>query len=63
MKPFGFQHDVWVVLLAHGCLGLLNRAELDEGEADGLLVLETDVLDGAETSEEFSELVFAGLGK
>lgn len=62
MKPFGIQHDVKGVVLAHGGLGLCDGRELDEGEADGLLVLKADVLDGSEGAEHSPELVLADLG-
>jgi hypothetical protein len=63
LKPFGIQHDVKGVVLAHGGLGLCDGGELDEGEADSLLVLEADVLDGPEGAEHFPELVLADLGR
>jgi hypothetical protein len=61
LKGFRFQLGERGVLLAHGCLGLLDGGELDEGEADGLLVFETDVLDGSEAAEHLPELFLAGL--
>lgn len=61
MKPFGFQHDVKGVLLAHGGLGLSDGGKFDECEADGFFVLEADVLDGSEGAENSSELVLADL--
>ncbi len=61
LKGFMFQLDERGVLLAHGCLGLLDGSELDEGEADGLFVLETDVCDGSEAAENLSKFVLAGL--